>query len=248
MSNIHSLEIIILAGGAGTRMQSETPKVLSLLHGKPLIVHLLLNIAKSGVCDHPTIIVGQKREQVMTALGDGYRYVVQGEQLGTGHAVKCAEQALKDAENVLVLYGDQPYTSSETIKLITETHAREDNDMTMATVSLPDFKDWRESFMSHGRVARDAQGKVSKIIYGKNLTEAELAITEVDPALFCFKASWLWPSLAKLKNENSHAEYYLTDLVSIAVAEGAKLGTVSIEPKDAVGVNTKQHLELIHSI
>ncbi len=230
-------------------MQSETPKVLSLLHGKPLIKHLLENIALSGVCESPVIVVGQKREVVMAELGDKYRYVFQEEQLGTGHAVLSAETVLKDsAENVLVLYGDQPYTSAETIRKLSEAHITQGNDMTMATVQLPDFSDWRASFMSHGRIGRDGAGNISGIIYGKNLTPEQLAITEVDPALFCFKASWLWPSLRKLKNENSHGEYYLTDLVSLACAEKAKLGSISIEAKDAVGVNTREHLELLHTI
>jgi len=229
---MQKIEVVVLAAGYGKRMQSEVPKVLIPLHGKPLLGHVLDAVTASGVCDHPVVVVGQRRELVMETFGPAYRYVTQEEQLGTGHAVLSTAPMLEGkTEHIMVLYGDQPFTSPETVRTMAEYHMSHGGAMTMATVALPDFEGWRKAFYSFGRIVRDAQGKLSKILYGKNLTEAELAITEVDPAYFCFRADWLWPRLRSLKNENSHAEYYLTDLVGIAAKEGTVIETIQIPQK-----------------
>ena len=117
---MQKIQIIILAAGHGKRMQSELHKVLIPLHGKPLIAHVLSAIKESGVCDSPIIVVGQQRELVMKTLrdmGNNYRYAIQEEQLGTGHAVMAAQEMLENkADHVVVLYGDHPFISSATIQ------------------------------------------------------------------------------------------------------------------------------------
>lgn len=227
-------------------MQSELPKVLISLHGKPLAAHVLDAVKDSGIDPRPIMVVGQQRELVIKTLGDRCEYVVQEEQLGTGHAVSATSSLLKDkCENILVLYGDMPFVTGKTIRNIFEFHETNKNHMTMGTVTLENFEDWRKAFYSFGRIVRDQAGKLRKIVYGKNLTPEELKITEVDPAFFCFKASWLWPRLGELKNENSHQEYYLTDLVGMAVSEGTPPATISIPTKEALGVNSKEDLETL---
>lgn len=244
-----STDVIILAAGYGKRMQSEVPKVLIPLHGKPLLAHVLEAVAGSQVCERPVVVVGQKKELVMETIGTVPHYVVQAEQLGTGHAVASAEELLKDtAENVMVVYGDQPFYTGETLKKMADYHASHGGVMTMATVQLDDFNEWRSAFYSFGRIKRDENGKLERIIYGKNLTEEELAITEVDPAFFCFKAEWLWPRLRELKNENSHGEYYLTDLVALAVKEGTPPETMSMPAREALGANSPEDLEVLKGI
>ena len=246
---MNSTQIIILAGGAGTRMQSETPKVLALLHGKPLIMHLLESIKISGVCESPVIVVGKKREMVMEALGPDYAYAIQEQQLGTGHAVQVTESILKGkAENIMVLYGDMPYISVETIKKLSENHVIENNDITMATAVLPDFDDWHSAFYNFGRILRNAEGNVIGNVEFKDATDEQKEIKEVNPCYFVFKADWLWSHLDKLENKNNQSEYYLTDVVKMAVNEKAKFGSVKIDPKEALGVNTRENLEFLHKI
>ncbi len=245
-------EIIILAGGLGKRMQSELPKVLNELHEQPLILHVLDAVKKSGVCESPVIVVGKKRELVMAAVesaGFAARFAVQEEQLGTGHAVACAAPLLKDSTlPVIVLYGDMPYITPETIRNLVSSYASAKAVLTMATVTVPDFMDWRAGFNDFGRVVRGAGGEIVKTVEKKDSAPEELAITELNPCYFCFESSWLWPHLVKLENTNAQQEYYLTDLVKMAVEEGAKISSISIDPKEALGVNTKEHLELLHTI
>jgi bifunctional UDP-N-acetylglucosamine pyrophosphorylase / glucosamine-1-phosphate N-acetyltransferase len=241
-------QIIILAAGHGKRMQSELPKALTPLNGKPFIVHLLHSIKESGVCDNPIIVIGQKGDQVKETLGQDYTYAVQNEQLGTGHAVMMAEDMAKDSENILVLYADHPLISKETIQNILNSHENEDATVTMATAVVPDFDDWRQAFVSFGRFVRDENNNILKIVEVKDATDDEKDIKEVNPAYMCFKASWMWKHLHALKNENAQAEYYLTDLIAMAFDEKEKIATIAIDPKEALGVNTKEQLELIQKI
>ena len=242
-------DIVILAAGHGKRMQSDKPKVLTLLHGKPLIKHLLENVCSSGVCEQPVIVVGKGREHVIAELGDGYRYAVQTEQLGTGHAVLSAEEILKNREgNVMVLYGDMPHLHSETIKKIADTQKNSNGVMTMATVSLGDFDDWKKGFFDFSRVIRDENGKIVRTVEKKDASEEELKISEVNPCYLCIKNEWLWDHLRQLKNANAQGEYYLTDLIGMAVRENAGIASVSIDPKEALGVNTKENLAVLESL
>ncbi len=242
-------DIVILAAGHGKRMQSDIPKVLTLLRGKALIHHLLESVEKSGVCERPVIVVGKGREQVIEALGDGYRYAVQTEQLGTGHAVLSTESILKNnGDHVMVLYGDMPHLSFETIKNISETQKKSNGVMTMATVSLSDFDEWRKGFYDFSRVIRDENGKIIRTVEKKDAKEHELKISEVNPCYLCIKNDWLWDHLKQLKNANAQGEYYLTDLIGMAVKENAGISSVSIDPKEALGVNTKENLEVLESL
>src|SRR3989344_5334181 len=158
------IKILILAGGQGTRMKSDLPKVLIPVKNKPMIAHLLSAIQSSGVDDKPVVVVGYKREKVMKELGNSYTYVTQHEQLGTGHAVISAESALKNkAENVMVLPIDHPFITPETIKKLAHKHLESKAKITMATVELPDFNEWRSVFYnSFSRIVRDANGQIVK--------------------------------------------------------------------------------------
>lgn len=246
--NTQKIAVVILAAGHGKRMQSEIPKSLTPLHGKPLILHLLERVEASGVGGRPIIVVGQKREQVMEALGDKYTYAVQEEQLGTGHAVMSAKEEIGDADHILVLYADMPYISTETIKNLVEKHIEENATLTMATITVPDFNEWRAGFFDFSRVIRNESGKIIRTVERKDQSEEEQKILEVNPAYMIFDARWMWENMQNISNENSQKEYYLTDLIRIACDEGERIASISIEPKEALGVNTKEQLELIHSI
>lgn len=244
----NKIKILILAGGKGKRMESELPKVLVPLKGKPMVTHLLESVEKSGISGRPTLVVGFKKEMVMETLGDKYDYAIQEEQLGTGHAVMIAEKNLSDADHVLVLYGDNPYMKPSTIKKIVDEHIKFGNKITMATTTLPDFKDWRVFFYKNfSRIVRDKDGKILKSVEFKDANEEEREIMEVNPCYFCFESNWLFKKLKTLKNENAQGEYYLTDLVKMAIQEGEKIESINIDPSEALAANSKEELELLEN-
>ena len=249
MKNLNKTKIIILAAGRSVRMNNTLPKVLKEIKGKSIIKHLLKSVEGSGIDKKPVIVVGYKKEMVISALGDKYEYINQEEQLGTGHAVNLAKNYLRDkAENIIVLYGDHPLISAKTIKKINEKHIKSGKIITMATVKLPDFRDWRISFVNFSRIIRNEKGEIIKDIQFKDATDKEIKITEVNPCYFCFKSKWLWENLNKLNRENSQKEYYLTDLIKIATKEGVKIESMEIEPYEALGANTEAELEILKKL
>lgn len=242
-------QIIILAAGKGTRMESEDPKALALLKGKPFLQYILETLSTLNLNNQPIIVVGYRKERIFETLGKEYRYVVQEQQLGTGHAVKSALEYVDDSiENIMVFNVDHPLISAKTIQTLVDEHIKLKPVLTMATATVPDFKEWRSPLFSFGRIVRDEKGNLEKIRYGKDLTEAELNIKEVDPAYFCFDKKWLIPNIEKLDTNNSHKEYYLTDLIRLAISNKEKIGTISIDPIEALGVNTKENLETLESV
>ena len=172
------------------------------------------SVDESEVDEKPIVIVGYKKELIIEELGNKYEYINQENQLGTGHAVNLARDYLKDkAENILVLYGDQPFTTPATIKKINEKHLKSKKKITMATFKVPDLEDWRNCFKGFSKIVRDVNGKIIKDVQVKDANEEEQKITELNPSYYCFNAAWLWGALKTLKNDNAHKEYYLTDLI-----------------------------------
>ncbi|RJQ28457.1 hypothetical protein C4571_03740 [Candidatus Parcubacteria bacterium] len=241
--------VVVLAAGKGTRMNSHLQKVLLPFKGKPMIQRLVDAIVASGIDPRPLIIVGQQREEVQKTLGNQCEYVVQEEQLGTGHAVRCAEKALKGkADAIIVLYGDHPFVKAETVKKLYDLHKKQGCPLTMMTTEVEDFKEWRAPFYDFGRVIRDEKGMIRKVMERKDASPEELEIREVNPAFLCFDAEWLWQNLTKLRNNNAKKEYYLTDLVQIAIDEGACIASMNIDPAESIGVNTPEHLSVAKEI
>ncbi len=242
-------QIIILAAGHGKRMQSELPKPLIEFQGKSFIARMLESVKGSGVCDNPIIVISRNGgERVKKALGEGYIYAIQEEQLGTGHAVMSAETLIKDADAVMVLYADHPLMSPETIRNLVSTHLHDNATLTMATAIVPDFLSWRAGLKLFGRIIRDKNNHIVRNVEYKDATEAEQDIKEVNPAYMCFNANWMWEHLRKLKNNNAQGEYYLTDLVGMVFNEQQEIASILIDPKEALGVNTKEQLELMQSL
>src|SRR3989344_7432842 len=240
------IKIVILAAGKGVRMGGDLPKVLAQVKGKSMIKHLLESVEKSGIDEAPVIIIGYKKDTVIEELGDGYHYITQEPQLGTGHAVNLAKDYLKDkAENIMVLYGDHPVISAETIKKIKGKHLESGKRITMATVKLPDFRDWRINFVNFSRIIRDVNGRIIKDIQFKDASDEEIKITEVNPCYFCFNAIWLWSNLEMLRDNNVQKEYYLTDLIKIATDNGIETESIEIEAREALGANTKAELGVL---
>lgn len=245
-----NIQIIILAAGKGKRMKSEEPKALAKLKGKPFIKHILETTEKLNLKTKPIIVVGYKKESIQNFLGNDYTYAIQEEQLGTGHAVRSAKDAIDpSAETILVLATDQPLVSIETLGKIIDKHKKEKPTITMATVSIPDFKDWRVGFCNFGRIIRDTKRKIEKIVESKDANEEEKAIKELNPALYAFDTKWLWKNIEKLKNNNNQAEYYLTDLIKIAFEQNQKIELVSVNDIiEAVQPNSQEELEILEKL
>ncbi|OGJ16382.1 MAG: hypothetical protein A2632_02785 [Candidatus Pacebacteria bacterium RIFCSPHIGHO2_01_FULL_46_16] len=243
---LNGVRVIILAGGLGKRMGGELPKVLTPLNSKPIIGYLVAELVNLQLPFPPTIVVGAKAEMVRACLGDWYHYVVQSEQLGTGHAVGCAREALMGtADTIVTLYGDHPLVTAKMVERLVAKHRAEQTAMTLGVVKVPDFQDWRQALTNFGRVVRNADGSVARIVEVKDATEEELQITEVNPSYFCFSAEWLWQNVSRLDNTNAQKEYYLTDLLKIAFDQGQKIATIHIEPQEALGINTPLELEKV---
>ncbi len=241
------VKIVILAAGKGTRMKSADPKALAPLRGKHIIEHLLKSVLDSGIDPRPTIVVGYEREQIMQELGDKYEYVVQEEQLGTAHALLAAQSTLKYVEHIVVLYADQPFIKSETIKKITDKHLKSGAKITFATTIVPNFENSYKAFWNFARIIRDG-GKLLRIQEFKDMTDEQKSIKEVNAGCYIFEAKWLWDNLKKIGNKNAEQEYYITDLLPIAYSNGVLVETVQIDPEEAMGANSKEELEILERL
>ncbi|MBC7262495.1 MAG: NTP transferase domain-containing protein, partial [Chloroflexi bacterium] len=209
---MNKLAVVILAAGQGTRMKSKLPKVLHPIAGQPMVKYVLDAVAALGE-EKPVLVVGYGADLVRQALGDAVTYVLQEQQLGTGHAVLQAREELEGrAETILVLYGDMPLLSRATLHSLVQAHKANLTPITMLTCV-------HEEAMGFGRILRDAQGRVVGIVEESQATPEQLAIRELNPGVYCFDAAWLWAHLPRLPR-SPKGEYYLTDLVGMAVAEG----------------------------
>lgn len=230
-----NLSAVILAAGQGTRMKSHLPKVLHQLLGKPM-AWFALEAARKVTSNKPVMVIGHAAERVRQVLGDQSEYTLQEPQLGTGHAVMQAEALLGGRSDlVLVMYADMPLLTGETLKRLVELAQSHPAPISMLTVTAAETRGF-------GRILRDSQGWVRAVVEEAQATPAQLEIHELNPGVYCFRAEWLWPALKRI-TLSPKGEYYLTDLVGMAVAEGHTIHTSNIEDADEViGINTRVHL------
>lgn len=235
------MRAIVLAAGKGKRLQSEKfnlPKVLREANGKPLIGHVLEHIDFIEKKD-TVIVVGYMREKVIEKMGSDYKYSVQDEQKGTGHAVICAKDQFDDYDgDVLILYGDMPLIRKETYKAIIEKHQQSGADCTLLTAVVDETP-------AYGRIVRDADGKVVEIVEDKDCTPEQKQIKELNVGIYVFKSKLLFEGLKELGNSNAQGEYYLTDMPMIFLSKGLKVDTCSVDrnSSEIYGVNTVEDLE-----
>ena len=244
------VKIVILAAGKGTRMKSEEPKALTMLKGKPFLKHILDTIKKIAPDIKPIIVVGYQKEKVIATLGKENVYAEQTEQLGTGHAVLSAKKAIQTPhETVLVISADQPRLSKETIERIIEKHFEKKPTITLATVTVPDFEDWRAGLYYFGRIIRGNNGQIEEMVELRNASEAEKKITELNAAIYAFDADWLWNNIEKLNTRNSIGEYLLTDLIHVAFSQNKKIEAVPVANiLEAIQPNSKDELEILEKL
>lgn len=228
-----SLDIVILAAGQGTRMRSALPKVLHPVAGRSMLGHVIHSARQlSPVGIH--VVIGHGAEQVRDAFADeDIQFVVQAEQLGTGHAVAQAQQGLASA-TTLVLYGDVPLIQVETLRALLEKAT--ENQVALLTVELADPT-------GYGRIIRDSQGKVTAIVEHKDATVAQRAVREGNTGILALPTALLAGWMSRLSNNNVQGEYYLTDVIAMAVADGLEVVTHSAaQAMEVQGANDRRQL------
>ncbi len=228
------LQVIILAAGKGTRMYSSLPKVLHSLAGKPLVQHVIDSARKLDAKDI-TLVYGHGAEQVKNTITDPQlNWCEQPEQLGTGHAVQQAEQFIDDKSNVLILYGDVPLLSVATLeKLIA---AKQDQALALLTAIL-------DNPAGYGRIVRDSNNSIQKIVEEKDATDEIRTIKEINSGVMVVDGNRLKSWLHKIDNNNAQGEYYLTDLIELAVQEGETVNSFIVQDsKQIEGINNKLQL------
>jgi bifunctional UDP-N-acetylglucosamine pyrophosphorylase/glucosamine-1-phosphate N-acetyltransferase len=228
------LGIVILAAGQGTRMRSSMPKVLHRLAGLPLLQHVV-NAARQLAPERCVVVYGHGGERVRSALADQpLVWVEQAQQRGTGHAVMQAMPALADTERVLVLYGDVPLIRPETLHTLIDVVAAEP--LGLLSLELEDPG-------GYGRVLRDPAGRVLRIVEQKDASPEELEVRECNTGILCADTARLGAWLARIGDDNAQGEYYLTDIVGLAVADGAEVAAVvARDPREVTGVNDRVQL------
>ena len=232
---------IILAGGLGTRMRSETPKVLHKLNGRPMIQHVLDVVKSAGVKDI-VCVAGHRSDEVKAAL-KGVKTVKQKRPLGSADAVSAAKKLFKNfTGDLLVLCGDAPLVRPETIMRLKEAHARDKNACTLLTTRMKDPT-------SYGRIARDPQDSPCGIIEETEATADEKRISEVNAGTYCFNAGKFLPLLSAVGNKNRKKEYFLTDIIRLIHKEDLKIGSVMTDdPDEALGINTRKDLAMAEKV
>ena len=228
---------IILAAGKGTRMKTELPKCAFPLLKKPMVTYIIEALESINV-DQIICVVGHKKEVLQDILKDRVKYAIQEEQLGTGHAVKCALDFIDDNGYTIILPGDTPLIDKEILDQLIEVHKSNKNDFTIGTIVL-------DNPFGFGRIVRDSSNSVLRIVEEKDASEEERKIKEINTGLFLVDNLLLKKALIKIKNNNAKGEYYLTDIVEILSKE-AKIGTFTIKDTYKLnGINDLYTLSLV---
>lgn len=227
---------VILAAGEGKRMKSNLPKVLHKVCGKEMVNHVIDIMRKAGI-EEVDVIVGRGAEEVKEATKTRkVAYSFQENQLGTGHAVKCANDFLKDKHGTVAIFtGDAPLIQEETIKKFVEFHENGKYKCSLLTSIIDEPG-------SYGRIIRNSVNELEKIVEFKDCNEEEAKVKEINAGMYCFDIKSLLQSLEKLNNDNAQGEYYLTDIVEILKGEGEKIGAMPVAFEETIGVNSRVEL------
>ena len=239
------LDAIILAAGKGTRMQSDLPKVMHEVAGRPMI-NWVIDASRKAGARRIIVVIGHRGDLLRDELAgqDDIEFVEQSEQLGTGHAVDMARAAMADSpeNDVFVLCGDGPLIRPETLDALLLKHTEDGAAATLATAIIEDPG-------GYGRIARDEAGNFDRIVEQKDATEEQLAIREINPSYYCFRSGDLFEQLSRISNDNASGEYYVTDVFRLLLDAGQGVSVVAAVPaEDVLSINTLDHLSEVDSI
>ncbi|MEX2416470.1 MAG: bifunctional UDP-N-acetylglucosamine diphosphorylase/glucosamine-1-phosphate N-acetyltransferase GlmU [Paenibacillaceae bacterium] len=236
------IHAIVLAAGQGTRMKSKLYKVLHKVCGKPMVKHIVDMLHKVQV-ERTVVVVSHGANMVRDTLGDQVEYVIQEQQLGTGHAVLQTAALLEATEGVtLILYGDTPLLTEETIRNLIQIHTKQQTAGTLLTAQM-------DHPTGYGRIVRDAQGAVLRIVEEKDCTEEERKIKEINTGTYCFNNRRLYEALHQVTNHNAQGEYYVTEVIGILHEAGHHIeGYCMSNPEEATGVNDRVALSEVEAI
>lgn len=239
MEDIIMVKSVILAAGKGTRMKSDKPKVVHQVMGKPM-VYYSIEAARQAGADEVCVIVGYKADEVKSAIAASVNdvkvdYALQEEQLGTGHAVKCAADFIGRDGDVIILCGDTPLVTGDTLRKALDFHKESGNGVTVISAMLDDP-------FGYGRIIRNGDS-LAKIVEQKDADEAEQAVKEVNSGMYIFDCAELQDALSQISNDNAQGEYYLPDAIEIIKKMGLPASAVPMDDADQIrGVNTLEQL------
>lgn len=233
------VKAVILAAGKGTRMKSELPKVIHKALGKPMVEYSIEAAVEAGAdMSDVCLVVGHKADMVKDVVGEGVTYVLQEEQLGTGHAVKCAKEFIGTDGLAMVLCGDTPLITGATLKTLVDTHIAENNAITVLTAKVDDPT-------GYGRIIKDEDGNFIKIVEQKDASEEEQKVNEINSGMYLFDSDILSQTLDMIDNNNAQGEYYLTDTIEIVKNKNlGRVATVVVKDANEIkGVNSPEQLK-----
>ena len=233
---MNKLKVIILAAGEGKRMKSKLPKVLHKVQGKTMVDHVI-DAAECAGADDICVVIGHGAETVKEALKNRkVKFALQQKQMGTGHAVMQAGDFIEDGADIVVLYGDTPLITAQTINKILEFHRTENNSISIISAMV-------DNPAGYGHIIRDINGNFLKNVEHKDADEMERLVKEINTGIYCFTGEALKKGLSLLKNDNVQGEYYLPDTLEIILKDGGRVNAMTAESADEfAGVNSKAQL------
>lgn len=236
-----AIRAIVLGAGKGTRMKSDNAKVLHTVAGRPMLLWVLDTVAATD-CAETVVVVGHQAEAVQSILPEGVASALQAEQLGTGHATAVGLEALHiDPEDeVIVIFGDMPLVTGETLRALLDLHRESAAAATLMTVELDEPR-------AYGRIMRE-NNRVVGIVEVKDATPEQLLIREVNPSVYVFSAAFLPEALERIGTENVQGEYYLTDVIGILVEEGKRIAAYKGNPEEGLGINSVDQIADVEAI